>query len=662
MGEVYHARDTRLDRSVAIKVLPAALVDSPDARQRFEREARAVASLSHPHICAIFDVGRQGERDYLVMEYLAGETLASRLRRGPLPLDEALTTASQIAGALVMAHRAGIVHRDLKPGNVMLTQSGARLLDFGLARHSEAQAHDATTVVSTEPITATGAIVGTLPYMAPEQIDGRPVDPRTDIFAFGAVLYEMLAGRRAFDASSQAALIGSILQAHPPSMRTITSTVPPAVDRLVSRCLAKDPDQRWQSVDEIQTALATMQSRRRGWLPVSAALAVTAAAVVAVYLGVSGKPVSMPRVTAIRRVTHDPTIKETPYSDGTRVFYTYWREGFAGTSTLQVPLVGGESTPFVTPFKNPYIHDLDSARGALLISDGAGGQLCMMPTAGGQPRPLGQIHTRFAALSPDGRRIAFGTDDGLFVSESDGAGARRLLKPAGAVYAPRWSADGRRIRFTLVETATVRSMWETWADGTGAHPLLPGWKQACCGTWTPDGRYFVFEADQDGDYAIWALADEPSHWWRRGPMAAPLKLTSGPMRYENVMPGADGRVLLALGTSPSMGELVRFNEKSGRFEPMLPGIAARDLDFSRDGQWIAYVDNANCHVVAEQSRWDRSETTDISACTCELASLVPGWNAPGLLLARNRWPVRSSRDRRRGWAAQRAHETGTQLR
>ena len=243
------------------------------------------------------------ELEYLVMEYLAGETLA-RLGPGPNSLAEAVITADQIASALVAAHRAGIVHRDLKPGNVMLTETGVRLLDFGLARHSDVPANDSPTAAVSDPITTTGTITGTLPYMAPEQIEGRAIDPRTDIFAFGAVLYETLTGRRAFDAPTQAALIGRILHDDPPPLRTVDSKMPPALDRIVRRCLEKHPDARWQSAAEIQTALAAMHTRRRHWLPFAAGLLGTAAAHIAISGRVSTGTRSVPTVTGIRRVTH----------------------------------------------------------------------------------------------------------------------------------------------------------------------------------------------------------------------------------------------------------------------------------------------------------------------------------------------------------------------
>jgi Tol biopolymer transport system component len=257
MGEVYKARDTRLERTVAVKVLPQHMSSSAEVRQRFEREAKTVSQLSHPHICALYDVGREGDTEYLVMEYLEGETLSDRLAKGALPLDQTIRHGTQIADALDKAHRQGIVHRDLKPGNVMLTKTGVKLLDFGLAKAmAPAAPQSALTSLPTQHgLTQEGTILGTFQYMAPEQLEGKEADARTDIFAFGCVLYEMATGKKAFSASSQASLITAIMSSEPPSISTVQPMSPPALDRVVRTCLAKDPEERWQSSADIKREL-----------------------------------------------------------------------------------------------------------------------------------------------------------------------------------------------------------------------------------------------------------------------------------------------------------------------------------------------------------------------------------------------------------------------
>ena len=258
MGEVYKARDTRLDRTVAIKVLPTHLADRAELRERFEREAKIIASLNHPHICTLYDTGHQDEIDFLVMEYIEGETLARRLQKGPLPIQQVLQYAIEIADALDKAHRKGITHRDLKPGNVMLTKSGTKLLDFGLAKLKQEAAPaipDSQLPTMKSGITGEGTILGTLQYMAPEQVEAKEVDARTDIFAFGALVYEMATGKKAFEGKTSASVMAAILKDEPPAMLSLAPMTPPALDRTVKTCLAKDPDGRWQTAGDLTLEL-----------------------------------------------------------------------------------------------------------------------------------------------------------------------------------------------------------------------------------------------------------------------------------------------------------------------------------------------------------------------------------------------------------------------
>jgi serine/threonine protein kinase/Tol biopolymer transport system component len=253
MGEVYRARDTRLNRDVAIKVLPSHLADRPELRERFEREARTIASLNHPHICTLHDIGHQDGTDFLVMEHLEGETLAQRLLKGPLALDQVLQYAIEIADALDKAHRKGITHRDLKPGNIMLTKSGTKLLDFGLAKLKQEPTASISQLSTQETLTEQGTILGTYPYMAPEQVEGKTdqIDARTDIFAFGALVYEMATGKKAFEGKTSASVMAKILEVDPPPMSSLQPMTPPALDRVVKTCLAKDPGQRWQTATDL---------------------------------------------------------------------------------------------------------------------------------------------------------------------------------------------------------------------------------------------------------------------------------------------------------------------------------------------------------------------------------------------------------------------------
>ena len=256
MGEVYRARDPRLDRSVAVKVLTSSRGSTPEELERFEREARAIARVSHPNICTVYDVGQDAGVPFLVMELLEGETLAERVLRGPVPIDAALAIATQIAEALDELHSKGVVHRDLKPSNVMLTASGVKLLDFGLAKLRDGEYEDKVEKATKSlHLTGQGTVLGTLPYMAPEQVEGRPADARTDTFALGVVLYEMITGRAPFQGTSQASLTAAILTHEPPPLSSRIPTTPASLDRVVKKCLSKDPDERWQSAKDLASAL-----------------------------------------------------------------------------------------------------------------------------------------------------------------------------------------------------------------------------------------------------------------------------------------------------------------------------------------------------------------------------------------------------------------------
>jgi eukaryotic-like serine/threonine-protein kinase len=358
MGEVWTARDTRLDRPVAIKVLPRDLASSPDRRARFEREARAISSLSHPHVCALFDVGRaegpDGETPYLVMERLEGETLAARLSRGALPVPEALVLGSQLAGALAAAHRRGIVHRDLKPANVMLTRAGAKLLDFGLARRDE---DDRSTVASGEvglteateamPLTRAGTLVGTLPYLSPERLRGHPADTRADLFAFGCVLFEALAGRRAFPGTTAAEITTAILVAEPADVREAAPGASPGLAALVRQCLAKDPDARWQCADDVARGLRLVEeglarpaagpgkARTSRWAFTAAVLGLVAATAATAFLARRAPPVASLHFTVTPPagvLVHRPTMAHplAASPDGRRIVFTANSGGVSG--------------------------------------------------------------------------------------------------------------------------------------------------------------------------------------------------------------------------------------------------------------------------------------------------------------------------------------------
>jgi Tol biopolymer transport system component/predicted Ser/Thr protein kinase len=377
MGEVYRARDTRLNRTVAIKVLPTHLTDRPDLKARFEREAQTLASLSHPHICPVFDVGRQGGTDYIVMEFVEGHTLADRLRRGALLPDATLRIAIEIADALDSAHRQGIVHRDLKPGNIMLTKSGAKLLDFGLAKLAvdPSAVAAASTLAGNAALTAEGAILGTMQYMAPEQLEGKEADSRTDIFAFGSIVHEMITGKKTFEGASQASLIAAILDRDPPPMSADQPLTPALLDRVIRKCLAKNPERRWQAAGDLRDELAWIAEgtqigegaphHRTGrspwllWMWAIAATGLAAAALLVIGVRSPQAPepteqvrfnVMAPNLPNPRYVTISPDGRwiAFPASTATRATALFVRP-IDSTSATELPGTEGAVAPFWSP-------------------------------------------------------------------------------------------------------------------------------------------------------------------------------------------------------------------------------------------------------------------------------------------------------------------------
>jgi serine/threonine protein kinase len=448
MGEVYCARDTRLDRTVAIKVLPELVATDPELRLRFEREAKTLAALSHPHICPVFDVGRQDGVDFLVMEHLEGETLAQRLARGPLPFDQALEIAIEIADALDKAHRAGIIHRDLKPANILLTKSGAKLLDFGLAKAgTSVLAGAAASILPTTPagLTQQGTILGTLQYMAPEQLEGEEADSRSDVWALGAVTYEMITGARPFPGDTPASVIGAILKDEPRRLSEGVQSVPPLMDRLIGRCLAKDRGERWQSAADLGHALAWVHEGTKGLAEAKAPIQARGRSML-----LAATAISLLAMAAM-----------TP--------------GWLRHSR--------EAPPRVSRFS-----------------------IVPPPTATFSAPPASIVAAQ-VAMSPDGRLFAFvaeapGRRPGLWVRPVDTLDARLLVGTEDALY-PFWSPDSRSLGFF------ARGKLKT-IELAGGPPttLTDAPLDSRGGTWNRDGIILFAPAATDVIYRIAATGGE----------------------------------------------------------------------------------------------------------------------------------------------------------
>ena len=478
MGEVYKARDTRLERTVAIKVLPEHVATDPELKQRFEREAKTISSLNHPHICTLHDVGSQDGVDFLVMEHLEGETLAQRLTTGALPLDQALQTAIQIADALDKAHRQGITHRDLKPGNIMLTKAGAKLLDFGLAKLRPAGATgdvglSAAPTVSS-PLTGAGTILGTFQYMAPEQLEGQETDARTDIFAFGAVVYEMVTGKKAFEGKSQASLIAAILEREPVPMSSLQSMSPPALDRVVKTCLAKDPEDRWQAARDLHRELKWIAEageqvgvptstfpvpRPPGWrrmLPLAGVLVagsfITGLAFWTLAAPGPSAPAMVTRLTIAPLQTAPMTnltdLEIAISPDGTRIVYSatdaesgqrmLFVRNIDALEVRVVPGTEGGEEPFFSP------------DGEWLGFETGEGALMKVPVNGGIPVTiLDEVGEKQGVTWAPDDTVIFATQfDGLYrVSAGGGSSAERLPSDAPRVRSPLVLPGGQAVIF-----------------------------------------------------------------------------------------------------------------------------------------------------------------------------------------------------------------------
>jgi eukaryotic-like serine/threonine-protein kinase len=626
MGEVYRARDLKLGREVALKLLPESLARDAQALERFQREARAASALNHPGICTVHDIDDDAGRAFIVMELMEGQTLRQRLGGLPLPTETLLDLAIQLADALEAAHAKGIVHRDLKPGNVFVNPRGqAKVLDFGLAKLTHEAGVPGSSALPTEAppeLTSPGTALGTVAYMSPEQVRGEALDARTDLFSLGAVLYEMATGRQAFSGATTGVVFERILNRDPAPIAEVSPSAPAEIVRIVGKALEKDRELRYQSAAEIRSDLKRLrrdstsaakvasaspasgpssaastgatapktQLRIRGRLAAAAALVVLGGLLMAAVV-LWHRPAAVPRVTAIRQVTHDRTTKGNPFTDGSRVYYTASVAG--GAWLLQAPVTGGDSIRLETTLRRPSVRGILPDRNELLVEDdvrwnlGDADPVWLVSTVDGHSRPLGEVEGP-AAISGDRQHVVFARGRDIVVARGDGSQARKILTAPAPATVLRLSPDARRLRFSLWDVSGPTSLWEADLERGAARPILPGW-DADAGGWTPDGRYFLFTAFRDGELALWALPEETPRPWRRSP-AGPVKLTAGPMQYYRPALSPDGRTIVALGAPPSTGaELVRHDAASGLFVPFLGGLSASHVEFSRDGRRVAYV-------------------------------------------------------------------------
>jgi len=633
MGIVYKAEDTELGRFVALKFLPEDLAQDAQALERFRREARSASALNHPNICTIYEIGKHDGQYFIVMELLEGKTLRDCILGRPIPTDRLLVLASEIAEGLDAAHAKGITHRDIKPGNVFVTDRGhAKILDFGLAKvasekHSSATSVGAApTVMSEIHLTSPGTAVGTIAYMSPEQASGEELDARTDLFSFGAGLYEMATGVPAFSGNTTAKVFDAILNRAPVAPVRLNPALPTKLEEIINKALEKDRKLRYQSAAEMSVDLKRLQreieSGRTGSISISSVsvpagtaavsaaeiptqtrsrakwFAIGAAAVVIlVAVAYMLRPtLPAPRITGYTQLTHDGLAKSFAgqavgivLTDGSRI---YVQENLnAHYIVAQVSAAGGDTVPMPMPFPNLSLNNISPDRSELLVSSFTGSEvfqpMWIVPVLGGSPRRFVEPLGGDAAWMPNGNRL-LAQGNQLFEITASGEQRKFTALPEHFfIYWLRWSPDGNTLRFTS-NSPGGDTTWEVAADGSNPHRLftdLGEAKEPGQGNWTPDGKYFIFHAIQNGRDDLWAVREKGDPFHKVSHQ--PIRLTAGPLNFEAPQPSLDGKKIFAVG-SQQRAELVRYDAKSGQFVPYLGGISA-GASFSRDGKWVAYT-------------------------------------------------------------------------
>ena len=616
MGVVYRAQDTRLRRDVALKLLPEDARD-PQTLERFRREARAASSLSHPNICTVYDVGEDDGEFFIAMELLEGRSLQAAISGQPLETETLLELAIQVVDALESAHSKGLLHRDLKPGNIFVTERGqAKILDFGLAKKLKSPqpaagktADQLTAGLSEQHLTNEGAAVGTTAYMSPEQAMGLDLDPRSDLFSMGAVLYQMATGRGPFEAATPALVFDGILHRQPTPPSRLNPSLPPELDRIISKLLEKNREERYQSARELHVDLKRLKrqsdsgmatvttaqgepvkkSRHRAvriWI--LAGVAGVLLALVAASLALPRLSPRPPRITGFKQLTNTPGTKGRPFASANALYFNQRRDQESPWEIAQLSIDGGDPLVLPNSLGPAEIMDISPSGTELLLLkevDEFTGVLWILPVPTGTPRPVGAIVAEDARFTPDGREILYVHGKELYRVHADGSDSRKLITADAPLSNASLSPNGKILRYSIIRDGP-NELWEAAADGTGAHLVFPKAEDACCGTWSPDKQFYVYLKISNEKNEIWGFR-EHTGLLSRG-HDKPVQLSAGPL-LTTTPSGAIGASRMYVSGTMRQAELQSYDPASKGFVPFLNGRPAEHVRVSRDGKWISYL-------------------------------------------------------------------------
>jgi Tol biopolymer transport system component len=647
MGTVYHAQDIRLHRDVALKLLPGDSLLDEEALNRFRKEARAASSLNHPNICTIYDAGEENGVPYLAMELLDGRTLAEAIASRLLPIETTLRLGIQICDALQYVHERGMIHRDLKPSNIFVTSRGdAKLLDFGLARKIQPEIASAAATTISADMTEPGRLLGTVAYMSPEQAQGKPVDARTDLFALGTVLYEMVTGFRAFPGDSSAAVLANLLRSEPTPIRTLNPKIPPELQSIIAKALEKNPSDRYQSAKEMMIDLRRisrqisapeftespaprtfLRSRLlHSWLvPALIAIAIAIAAAVLLI------PRPAPGPLDSTQLTFSAEPKEPPlFTDGTRLYFA------SRGVPSQMAVSGGSIAPMQISDQDMQVLDISADASKVLTLKPAlndemrRGILWEAPIFGGNPRKLSDHLAQVARWSPDGRSIAFMDRQSLYLCDADGTNERKIWQAPGYSYSLSFSPDGTRLAVSVVLPNTTR-LWMLKTDGSNPHPLSLDWPANASeldGEWTPDGHHFTFLSDREGRANVYELITPPWYAFWKKPSA--VRITGNQIEIKDSAPARDSKSLFVLG-SFEQGAMQALDLQTKKFTPFLNGFSAIEFTVSPDRQWMVYTEYPTMDLW--KSRLDGSDRVQLTSSYASWAR----WSPDGKSIAYMDW-------------------------